>query len=67
MIVFCQINRQFVKSFVLKWKQLKFSTTSMLLMDVGDEMCWWQVLDVGDHFVPRIKIMLPAFKIFNKL
>ena len=21
----------------------------MLVMDVGDQMCWWQVLDVGDN------------------
>ena len=24
--------------------------TSMLVTDVGDEMCWWQVWDVGDRF-----------------
>ena len=24
--------------------------TSMLVTDVGDQMCWWQVWDVGDRF-----------------
>ena len=24
--------------------------TSMLVMDVGDEICWWQLKDVGDGF-----------------
>ena len=24
--------------------------TSMLVTDVGDEMCWWQLYDVGDNF-----------------
>ena len=24
--------------------------TSMLVTDVGDRMCWWQVWDVGDRF-----------------
>ena len=24
--------------------------TSMLVTDVGDQMCWWQVWDVGDGF-----------------
>ena len=24
--------------------------TSMLVTNVGDPMCWWQVLDVGDRF-----------------
>ena len=24
--------------------------TSMLVMDVGDEICWWQLWDVGDRF-----------------
>ena len=24
--------------------------TSMLVTDVGDQMCWWQISDVGDRF-----------------
>ena len=24
--------------------------TSMLVTDVGDKMCWWQVEDVDDRF-----------------
>ena len=28
--------------------QFSKSVTSMLVTDVGDQMCWWQVWDVGD-------------------
>ena len=28
----------------------KMTVTSMLVTDVGDQMCWWQVWDVGDRF-----------------
>ena len=33
-------------------KQIRSQTevTSMLVTDVGDQMCWWQVWDVGDRF-----------------
>ena len=30
-------------------------------MDVGDEICWWQLLDVGDcfgHFGPNLPVSL---------
>ena len=27
-----------------------FKLTSVLVTDVGDEMCWWQLYDVGDGF-----------------
>ena len=30
--------------------QSAMSATSMLMMDVGDEMCWWHFWDVGDGF-----------------
>ena len=29
---------------------LYFSTRSILVTDVADEMCWWQLWDVGDGF-----------------
>ena len=28
----------------------KNAVTSMLVTDVGDQKCWWQVWDVGDRF-----------------
>ena len=28
----------------------KITVTSMLVTDVGDEMCWWQLVDVDDRF-----------------
>ena len=28
----------------------KIQVTSMLVTDVGDQMCWWQVWDIGDRF-----------------
>ena len=28
----------------------KKRVTSMLVTDVGDSMCWWQVWEVGDTF-----------------
>ena len=39
------------KSFidVIGWHQ-NSRVTSMLLTDIGDEMCWWQFKDVGDGF-----------------
>ena len=30
------------------WHQKLNKVTSMLVTDVGDQMCWWQNLDVGD-------------------
>ena len=30
--------------------QTAMLATSMLVTDVGDEMCWWQLWDVGDRF-----------------
>ncbi len=29
---------------------IKFSVKSMLVTDVGDQMCWWQLVDVDDRF-----------------
>ena len=31
------------------------SVASMLVTDVGDEMCWWQIWDVGDQFNDHIE------------
>ena len=28
----------------------KVWVTSMLVTDIGDQMCWWQVWDIGDRF-----------------
>ena len=32
------------------WSQVIVMVTSMLVTDVGDQMCWWQFWDVGDRF-----------------
>ena len=35
---------------LFKYDQKTFFATSMLVMDFGDEMCWWQFKDIGDCF-----------------
>ena len=42
-----------IKNFNIIWysranQRAKFKITSMLVTDNGDEMCWWQLWDVGD-------------------
>ena len=39
---------QSTKTFIYTVKHLR--VTSMLMTDVWDQMCWWQVWDVGDRF-----------------
>ena len=41
----------FFQSFFIKTRyEMLTQATSMLMTDVGDEMCWWQLWDVGDGF-----------------
>jgi len=35
---------------VMKDRDNFHSITSMLVSDIGDQICWWQVWDVGDRF-----------------
>ena len=41
-----------VSIFVINFciNSLSFLVTSMLVTDVGDQIWWWHVLDVGDRF-----------------
>ena len=41
--------------YVMVWKNIFAWATSMLVTDVGDEMCWWQIWDVGDQFNDHIE------------
>ena len=37
----------------MNWKlfvNMVYWATSMLVTDVGDEICWWQLWDIGDRF-----------------
>ena len=60
---------------------VRWSVTSMLVTDVGDQICWWQVSDVGDrswmlmtdliheenhqHKVANIMILSPTSEIIH--
>ena len=48
---FCKIDHQKKKSMMMaRFRYRAFWVTSMLVIDVGDEICWWQLYDVSDGF-----------------
>ena len=65
-LMFCQSNGSVTNISTRHQHPSSFSATSMLLMDVGDETCWWHFWDYEDGILQENSRSLD-FKLFQLL